>query len=454
MPRSVQLDHMATAPSATSMTAATSPWKRSVRAERRVVAASFSAGDSRSHHQHMLAFEQQLDAIVGGVEATTSQEQQHFFSSSEMEQLVRGTLERSVSTSSSIGFQSGASERSAGKKITGRRHRTPRQFVVTDIPDFQEFNRMSPSTSGEPNEEQRGSQTGSQPRQGRTEVKGRFTIIDLSPNSNVHPEFPTLPVRSASQHQVTYHEPVDSPSRARRADLSAFDRHLDYLQKESSGMKSLLEGMVSTNARWISALSQAGVTFPRTLSDSTLNCSFTSLSEAVSPLEPEPSPVFGSAPDEKFAAMKLAYEELQKKHESLLAKNKQLEEQNLELRSRLQEQTQVSDDLRAQLQQFSDSEPSHGGGSDLTSVFGDVDDQLQSGVESSPDYENNQVTAKSAVSRRRRRCYSADEECMSDTSSEGSLSKSPASAIPAWTERRWRDFCACGAFHSDYCFAA
>lgn len=72
-------------------------------------------------------------------------------------------------------------------------------------------------------------------------------------------------------------------------------------------MKSLLEGMVSTNARWISALSQAGVTFPRTLSDSTLNCSYTSLSEAVSPIEPEPSPVFGSTVDEKFAAMKLAY---------------------------------------------------------------------------------------------------------------------------------------------------
>lgn len=230
---------MATAPSATSMTAATSPWKRSVRAERRVVAASFSAGDSRSHHQHMLAFEQQLDAIVGGVEATTSQEQQHFFSSSEMEQLVRGTLERSVSTSSSIGFQSGASERSAGKKITGRRHRTPRQFVVTDIPDFQEFNRMSPSTSGEPNEEQRGSQTGSQPRwvcfersplcaicwkkpptcvmkhslstrQGRTEVKGRFTIIDLSPDLSPNspegsPRAPPLEIspRHQARHGVS-----------------------------------------------------------------------------------------------------------------------------------------------------------------------------------------------------------------------------------------------------------
>lgn len=166
MPRSLQLGPDAHA-AATSMSAATSPWKRAVRAGR-PVAASFSAGDSRSsdHQQHLVAFERQLDALVGDAEATSpalphyqqfyqqyhqqqlhqQQQQQQV----EMEQIVRGTLERTVSTSSSVGAQSVTSESrvnvrlsasaGAGSKITGRRYRTPRRFVVTDIPDFDEFN--------------------------------------------------------------------------------------------------------------------------------------------------------------------------------------------------------------------------------------------------------------------------------------------------------------------------
>lgn len=128
--------------------------------------------------------------------------------------------------------------------------------------------------------------------------------------------------------------------------------------------------------------------------------------------------------------------ELQKKHESLLTTNKQLEEQSVVLESRLQQQTQVSDDLRAELQHYSqyadnlvsDSEPSNEYASDLMSMFGDhssgdVEDQSPSGAEFSTDYDSQYDTTKDPLYRRRRRRYSEEEECMSDTSSEGSMSK-------------------------------
>lgn len=183
MPRSLQLDHAtnaavaaAAAASTTSMIVTTSPWKCLGRAGR-PTAASFSAGDFRSQHQNMLAFEQQLDALVGGAETTTTNQQQQFqdfISNSEMEQIRRRSLERSVSTSSSIGFtagsQSGASETKSslrlntGNKITGRRHRTPRRFEVTDIPDYEDFNIMSVTKNSHPNDEARRNLTPSQPR--------------------------------------------------------------------------------------------------------------------------------------------------------------------------------------------------------------------------------------------------------------------------------------------------
>lgn len=129
--------------------------------------------------------------------------------------------------------------------------------------------------------------------------------------------------------------------------------------------------------------------------------------------------------------------ELQKKHELLLATNKQLEEQNAALESRLQQQTQVSESLRAELQHYSqyaanlvsDSEPSNEYASDMMSMFGDqssldVEDQPPSGAEFSTDYDSQYEMTKESLFRRRRRRYSVDEECMSDTSSEGSMSKS------------------------------
>lgn len=132
----------------------------------------------------------------------------------------------------------------------------------------------------------------------------------------------------------------------------------------------------------------------------------------------------------------LTQTELQKKHELLLATNKQLKEQNATLESRLQQQTQVSEDLRAELQHYSqyadnlvsDSEPSNEYASDLMSMFGDqssldVEDQSPSGAEFSTDYDSQYEMTKDSLIRRRRRRHSVDEECMSDTSSEGSISK-------------------------------
>lgn len=126
--------------------------------------------------------------------------------------------------------------------------------------------------------------------------------------------------------------------------------------------------------------------------------------------------------------------ELQKKHDALVGKNAQLEEQNAKLATLLEQQTQITDDLRVQLQQMSaytenvvsDSDPSNE--SEMMSVFGDqssvdVEDQSPSGAEFT-DYELRYELLKDALGRRRRRRYNVEEECMSDTSSEGSMSKS------------------------------
>lgn len=123
---------------------------------------------------------------------------------------------------------------------------------------------------------------------------------------NARSEFPTTPL-SMSQHQAKHIDPVDSAMKSRRVDLNVFDRHLDYLQKESAGMKSLLEGMVSTNSRWIDALGQAGVTFQNDQIDANPRYADVLVAEIVLPTEPDPPPRLESSIDAKFAAMELAY---------------------------------------------------------------------------------------------------------------------------------------------------
>lgn len=158
-------------PTTMSMTAATSPWKHpaasvpGARLAARPTAVSFSAGDFRSQHQQMLAFEQQLDSLVsaGGDSsnhAAPNPQRLRYASSRSVEMMEQHNLralDRNLSTSSvaslpafgaNTNSRSGAAIKAnlrlnVGTKITGRRHRTPRRFVVTDIPDFEEFGHPS-----------------------------------------------------------------------------------------------------------------------------------------------------------------------------------------------------------------------------------------------------------------------------------------------------------------------
>lgn len=122
--------------------------------------------------------------------------------------------------------------------------------------------------------------------------------------NSVRSEAPTT-LSNGSQQSV-YIDPVDSVPKTRRMDLNVFDQHLSYLQKESAGMKSLLEGMVSTNARWMSALSQAGVSFSMD-SVSVGVSTATGPTPAVLPVVCAPSPVRDTSMEDKFAAMQAAF---------------------------------------------------------------------------------------------------------------------------------------------------
>lgn len=133
------------------------------------------------------------------------------------------------------------------------------------------------------------------------EVKGRFTIIDWSPDSPAASPFHhELNVRSTkmesprkrmlrkqlsggSKHCATSapaatQQPMGAVNYARerrmlslnapsataapptpRANLHMFDNHLAFLEKESKDMKSTLESMVNTNAQWIEMLAKSGL---------------------------------------------------------------------------------------------------------------------------------------------------------------------------------------------------
>jgi hypothetical protein len=138
-------------------------------------------------------------------------------------------------------------------------------------------------------------------RKGRMEVKGRFTIIDWSPDSPAASPFhhelnvgsskidsprkrmlrkqlssgskhgsPAGPTASQqTMSAVNYARErrmlsLNAPSTANapptpRANLHMFDNHLAFLEKESKDMKSTLESMVNTNAQWIEMLAKSGL---------------------------------------------------------------------------------------------------------------------------------------------------------------------------------------------------
>lgn len=379
-----------------------------------------------------------------------------------------------------------AERRRSVPKITGRKLRTPRKFVVTDVPDdeLDDAPRLSISSvdarewKEDNNNEDLGASSSSV-RKGKTQVKGRFTITDLSPESpEASPEREDLsmsmgpraleaprrqparrlssrrPFQSAgdvrpsvglakNQEQVfaSFSRPTSSsptarairtptPSPARPVNnQTVFDNHLEFLEKETHEMKAQLEKMVATNAQWIEALTSAGLV----QSQSAPRLSDASFSEPVAPVE--------SSMEKKYREVEMAYTELQTKYDQVCQKSERLEVKNAMLEIRLQQQINRSAMLRSQLDKLTQytenligesSEPTlHDYNSDLNSIFGEQSsmeahsptaDEITNGSDFGFNYD--------VVKSRRQRWRGVDEECISDTSTEGESLRKTSSPAP------------------------
>ncbi|KAG1711113.1 hypothetical protein DVH05_013829 [Phytophthora capsici] len=389
-------------------------------------------------------------------------------------------------------------------KITGRKMRTPRKFVITDVPDDELSVSMDAvsDASEQPRDDNNNnsedlSASSSSARKGKTQIKGRFTITDLSPESpEASPEREDLSVsmgpttsraleapRRLTSRKLASRRPFQSAGDARpavgltKARLSqqqqqlqqqegpvlasfsrpaasspsarsmrsasparplsnqisnnsnnhtptVFDHHLEFLEKETHEMKSVLEKMVATNAQWIEALTSAGLVNAPRLSEA-------SISEPVAPAE---SPL-----EKKYREVEKAHMELQAKYEAVCQKSERLEVKNAMLEIRLQQQINRSATLRSQLDKLTQytenligesSEPTlHDYSSDLNSIFGEQSeaqsptaDDMTSGGEYGFNYDG--------VKSRRQRWRGLDEECMSDTSTEGESIRKSSSPPP------------------------
>ncbi|CEG48737.1 uncharacterized protein PHALS_06543 [Plasmopara halstedii] len=376
-----------------------------------------------------------------------------------------------------------AQRRRSVPKITGRKLRLPRKFVITDVPDSLQQSTNDEDESNnysiENNSEDLAA-SASSVRKGKTQIKGRFTITDLSPelpeSSPEREDFsvslgPTsscdvlrrqssrrLPtrrpfqsagdVRSAISLADSKPGPIQenlvqetpllvslqryqvSPPSSRRSESSGnlmsnqithnvsnpkqalSDHHLEYLEKETHEMKSVLENMVATNSQWIEALSSAGIISATSASKSTFGSNFTE----TSPLE------------KQLRDVEKAYTELQAKYATVCIKSERLEVKNAMLEIRLQQQTNRSTMLRSQLDKLTQytenligesSEPTlHDYNSDLNSILNEnlveissTDDKLTRGGAIGFGYD--------VVKSRRQSWRDADEECISDASTEG-----------------------------------
>ncbi|RLN51462.1 hypothetical protein BBJ29_005993 [Phytophthora kernoviae] len=391
-------------------------------------------------------------------------------------------------------------------KITGRKLRTPRKFVVTDVPDdeleglttgvsvssseaWEQREDSNNSNNSNNNNNEDLAASSSSARKGKTRVKGRFTITDLSPESpEASPEREDLsismgpttsraldnprrqptrritrrPFQSAGdvrssvglgpkQHEASvfgsFHRaaasspssrsmrapsPSPSPSPTRpqsKQTQTVFDHHLEFLEKETFEMKSTLEKMVATNAQWIEALTSAGLVH----SQSAPRLSDASFSEPVTPAPVEPSL------ETKHREMELAFAELQTKYDDMCQKNERMEMKNAMLEIRLQQQINRSSMLRSQLDKLTQytekligesSEPTlHDYNSDLNSIFGEQSEAhspTAGELTTDSEYGFNYDVGKS----RRQRWRGMDEECMSDTSTEGGSMRKTSSPPP------------------------
>ncbi|KAG6964927.1 hypothetical protein JG687_00005684 [Phytophthora cactorum] len=310
-------------------------------------------------------------------------------------------------------------------KITGRKLRVPRKFVVTDVPDTPEQPRDDDEEDNNNNHNNNNyedlSASSSSVRKGKTQVRGRFTITDLSPESpEASPEREDLSVSMGPRALEITHQNNNQSQ-------TVFDHHLEFLEKETHEMKSVLENMVATNAQWIEALTSAGLV----QANSAPRLSEVSISEPVAPVE---SPL-----EKKYREVEKAYTELQAKYESVCQKSERLEVKNAMLEIRLQQQINRSTMLRSQLDKLTQytenligesSEPTlHDYNSDLNSIFGEQSeahsptaDEITSGGEYGFNYD--------VVKSRRQRWRGVDEECMSDTSTEGESMRKTSSPPP------------------------
>ncbi|KAF4320108.1 hypothetical protein BBO99_00002436 [Phytophthora kernoviae] len=347
-------------------------------------------------------------------------------------------------------------------KITGRKLRTPRKFVVTDVPDDELEGlttgvSVSSSEAWEQREDNNNSNnnnnedlaaSSSSVRKGKTQVKGRFTITDLSPESpEASPEREDLSISmgpttslfgsfhraaasSPSSRSMRAPSPSPSPTRPQNKQTqTVFDHHLEFLEKETFEMKSTLEKMVATNAQWIEALTSAGLVH----SQSAPRLSDASFSEPVAPAPVEPSL------ETKHREMELAFADLQTKYDDMFQKNERMEMKNAMLEIRLQQQINRSSMLRSQLDKLTQytekligesSEPTlHDYNSDLNSIFGEQSEAhspTAGELTTDSEYGFNYDAGKS----RRQRCRGVDEECMSDTSTEGGSMRKTSSPPP------------------------
>ncbi|KAJ0406033.1 hypothetical protein P43SY_010089 [Pythium insidiosum] len=142
-------------------------------------------------------------------------------------------------------------------------------------------------------------------------------------------------------------------------DLRVVDRHLEFLQQESTDMKALVESMVASNARWIEALAGCGLAPRASLSPSE--------PPAVSPpVSPLLAPVV--TPDDSLRAMTEALAALQAKYDALMGEHSRVLEHRTLLETKLRQEMLLNQELRAHVDQLTQYTESLIVGDDMTTT--------------------------------------------------------------------------------------
>ncbi|KAI9915417.1 hypothetical protein PsorP6_008383 [Peronosclerospora sorghi] len=393
-------------------------------------------------------------------------------------------------------------------KITGRKLRMPRKFVVTDVPD-DELDLLKPSGShgalSEPTETNRDEDTednsnksedsvpsNSFIRKGKTQVRGRFTITDLSPESpkkmpskvedlsssmGLAPsrafEIPRRSTRrlvsrkpfqsagdvrsSLGLKNSTFSQPLQQQEMPRFAsfqlpgassppsgsmDASISPRPMSYQLSHCTNPThstfdnhvELLEKETVEMKNVLEKMVATNAQWIEALSSAGLmhaRMNLGSNSEPVSPVEP---------PLEcQLHEMQKAYTELQSKYDAVCQKNERMEIENAMLEIRLQQQVNRSTMLRSQLDKLTQytekligesSEPTlHDYNSDLTSIFGEQSEVNSPTAEDTTSGGEYGFNCDIDKSHRHRR-RSLDEEFLSDSSTDKDVDSKSSSPSP------------------------